>query len=127
MRRTELEMSQTELGQAIGVTFQQVQKYENGSNRISASRLGNIASTLQVPVSFFFEDLSDKREDLNTTSSPDFLELMTTSEGLSLAKLPVAATVPSSVPAGNGPVTPSVPVWALTLIAVGACTTGVRP
>ena len=48
-------LSQTELGESIGVTFQQVQKYEKGTNRIGASRLQQISQILQVPVSFFFE------------------------------------------------------------------------
>src|SRR5579884_3539019 len=55
MRRMMLGMSQEKLGDAIGLTFQQVQKYEKGSNRIGASRLQQIALILQVPVSFFFE------------------------------------------------------------------------
>ena len=55
MRRMMLGMSQTKLGDAIGLTFQQVQKYERGTNRIGASRLQHIAHILQVPVSFFFE------------------------------------------------------------------------
>ena len=50
-------MSQTELGKALGVTFQQVQKYENGKNRISAGRLKVLAETLEVPIPFFFEPL----------------------------------------------------------------------
>jgi transcriptional regulator with XRE-family HTH domain len=49
-------MSQTELGTKIGVTFQQVQKYENGVNRIGAGRLSRIAEVLEVPVTFFFPD-----------------------------------------------------------------------
>jgi transcriptional regulator with XRE-family HTH domain len=49
-------MSQTELGVKIGVTFQQVQKYENGVNRIGAGRLSRIAEVLEVPVTFFFPD-----------------------------------------------------------------------
>jgi transcriptional regulator with XRE-family HTH domain len=49
-------MSQTELGRRVGVTFQQVQKYEKGRNRVSASRLQRIADTLGVPVAFFFGD-----------------------------------------------------------------------
>ena len=57
LRRQALGMSQTELAQAIGLTFQQVQKYEQGKNRIGAGRLANIADVLKVPVSFFFEDL----------------------------------------------------------------------
>jgi transcriptional regulator with XRE-family HTH domain len=55
MRRMMLSMSQTKLGDALGLTFQQVQKYENGTNRIGASRLQHISQILQVPVAFFFE------------------------------------------------------------------------
>jgi transcriptional regulator with XRE-family HTH domain len=55
MRRKMLAMSQTKLGDALGLTFQQVQKYENGTNRIGASRLQQISHILQVPVAFFFE------------------------------------------------------------------------
>jgi transcriptional regulator with XRE-family HTH domain len=57
MRRLMLGMSQTALGDSLGVTFQQVQKYEKGTNRIGASRLQQIAGSLQVPVAFFFEEL----------------------------------------------------------------------
>ena len=53
LRRTLMGMSQTKLGNALGLTFQQVQKYENGSNRIGASRLYQIGQILGVPVSFF--------------------------------------------------------------------------
>lgn len=59
LRRTLLGMSQEQLGDALNITFQQVQKYERGSNRISASRLWDIAQILDVPVSFFFDDMSD--------------------------------------------------------------------
>src|SRR2546429_9554774 len=55
MRRMMLSMSQEKLGDALGLTFQQVQKYEKGTNRIGASRLQQISLILQVPVSFFFE------------------------------------------------------------------------
>src|ERR1700674_3906954 len=55
MRRMMLGMSQEKLGNALGLTFQQVQKYEKGANRIGASRLQQIAHILQVSVSFFFE------------------------------------------------------------------------
>jgi len=51
-------MSQTKLADALGVTFQQVQKYERGANRIGASRLLDIAHVLEVPISFFYEDVS---------------------------------------------------------------------
>ena len=56
-RRTLLGMNQTKLGSSIGLTFQQVQKYENGTNRISASRLYALSGTLDVPVEFFFDDM----------------------------------------------------------------------
>jgi len=58
-RRVGLRLSQTNLGQAIGVTFQQIQKYENGSNRIGASNLFKIANALGVEVAFFFEGMPD--------------------------------------------------------------------
>ncbi|CAO3446711.1 transcriptional regulator, Cro/CI family [Azospirillum argentinense] len=56
-RRTLMGLSQSDLGEAIGLTFQQVQKYERGANRIGASTLFRIAEVLDVPVSFFFDDL----------------------------------------------------------------------
>ncbi|QEX20048.1 MULTISPECIES: helix-turn-helix domain-containing protein [Hypericibacter] len=57
-RRTLLGMSQEKLGEAIGLTFQQVQKYERGANRVGSSRLFDLARVLDVPVSYFFEDMS---------------------------------------------------------------------
>jgi len=51
-------MSQEKLGEALGLTFQQVQKYERGANRVGASRLYQISRILDVPVSFFFEEMS---------------------------------------------------------------------
>ena len=59
MRRTLLGMTQTGLGDAIGLTFQQVQKYERGLNRIGSSRLYDLARVLDVPVSFFFDDMPE--------------------------------------------------------------------
>ncbi len=56
-RRTLLGMNQTDLGDALGLTFQQVQKYENGANRISASRLFALSRVLDVPVEYFFDDM----------------------------------------------------------------------
>ena len=56
-RRLVLQMTQTDLADALGVTFQQVQKYEKGSNRISASTLKQLAETLKVPFVYFFEGL----------------------------------------------------------------------
>jgi len=61
-RRVGLRISQTKLGDAIGVTFQQVQKYENGTNRIGASNLFKISKTLSVDVAFFFEGLGEDEE-----------------------------------------------------------------
>lgn len=55
LQRTLVKMSQEKLGEALGVTFQQVQKYEKGTNRIGASRMQQIAETLGVPISFFFD------------------------------------------------------------------------
>ncbi len=57
LRRTLLGMSQEKLGEAIGLTFQQVQKYERGANRIGSSRLYDLSRVLDVPVSFFFDDM----------------------------------------------------------------------
>jgi len=59
LRRTLLGMSQERLGEAIGLTFQQVQKYERGANRIGASRLWDLSRVLEVPVSYFFDDMHD--------------------------------------------------------------------
>jgi transcriptional regulator with XRE-family HTH domain len=60
MRRTLLGMSQEKLGDALALTFQQVQKYERGANRIGSSRLFEISRILDVPVSFFFEEMSSE-------------------------------------------------------------------
>jgi len=59
LRRTLLGMSQEKLGEAIGLTFQQVQKYERGANRIGASRLFDLSRVLDVPVAFFFDDMAE--------------------------------------------------------------------
>lgn len=59
LRRTLLGMSQERLGEALGLTFQQVQKYERGVNRVGASRLFDLARVLDVPISFFFDDMPE--------------------------------------------------------------------
>lgn len=59
LRRTLLGMSQEKLGEALGLTFQQVQKYERGVNRVGASRLFDLARVLDVPIGFFFDDMPD--------------------------------------------------------------------
>ncbi|WP_082476967.1 helix-turn-helix transcriptional regulator [Rhizobium sp. Leaf371] len=71
VRRKILEMSQTQLAESLGVTFQQVQKYEKGSNRIGASRLQNMAEILSVPISYFFGEsaLSSIGSDVKTELS----------------------------------------------------------
>lgn len=63
LRRTLLGMSQEKLGEAIGLTFQQVQKYERGTNRVGASRLFDLSGVLDVPVQFFFDDMSGEVAD----------------------------------------------------------------
>ncbi len=59
LRRTLMGMSQERLGEAIGLSFQQVQKYERGANRIGASRLWDLSRVLECPISFFFEEMGD--------------------------------------------------------------------
>jgi transcriptional regulator with XRE-family HTH domain len=90
MRRTMLKMSQRALGAAVGVSFQQVQNYESGKNRIVASRLQPISRTLQVPMAFFFEGATDAQgaTGLFDAASPSdsLTNFMATQEGLSLAK-----------------------------------------
>ena len=89
MRRKMLSMSQTKLADALGLTFQQVQKYEKGKNRIGASRLHQISHILQVPVSFFFED--PLRQSVTTTArqvhSPEYVsDFLATTDGLALTR-----------------------------------------
>jgi len=87
MRRRALGMSQSELGDTFSLTFQQVQKYERGSNRVSASKLYEIARALKVPVSYFFEGLSDPSDATAYDNPPDTTvhEFLTTNEGMELA------------------------------------------
>ncbi len=89
MRRIMLGMSQEKLGEALGLTFQQIQKYEKGTNRVGASRLQQISEVLQVPVSFLFEGgPSGARGDLSAESaSPAYIaDFLATSEGLALTR-----------------------------------------
>jgi transcriptional regulator with XRE-family HTH domain len=73
-RRMMLKMSQTALGGALGVTFQQVQKYEKGANRVGAGRLQAIAGVLQVPIEYFFEDAPTvTRPGRNKEATPDYV------------------------------------------------------
>src|SRR6204780_4757325 len=87
MRRMMLGMSQDKLGGALGLTFQQVQKYEKGTNRISASRLQQISAALKVSVSFFFEGLPEHDAEPSSTPSPSYVpEFLATSYRLTLVK-----------------------------------------
>lgn len=83
IRRLALDMSQQQLAAALGLSFQQVQKYERGTNRIGAGRLQQIADVLQVPASFFFEDFPKSGKKVVLPSHiPDFLA---NADGLALA------------------------------------------
>ena len=88
MRRLMLDMSQSDLGGALGVTFQQVQKYEKGTNRISASRLAQVSHVLQVPIPLFFDGLpSAKTNSKNYRDAPEpsyITKFLATADGLSL-------------------------------------------
>src|SRR5215470_7479707 len=75
LRRVQLGLSQTELGQKLGVTFQQIQKYENGANRVSCSRLYETANALDVPISFFFMDSAHAGLELAVAEQFDVPEL----------------------------------------------------
>lgn len=90
MRRMMLGMSQEKLGDALGLTFQQVQKYEKGTNRIGASRLQQISNILQVPVSFFFEgapDNSNAESGFSEAPSLSYVsDFLATSDGLALTR-----------------------------------------
>lgn len=83
LRRTLLGLSQEKLGEAVGITFQQLQKYERGSNRISASRLYNLSQVLGVPVSFFFDDMPPPSAD---SESAGFAPMTETDEFESMAR-----------------------------------------
>jgi transcriptional regulator with XRE-family HTH domain len=89
MRRMMLSMSQEKLGDALGLTFQQVQKYEKGTNRIGASRLQQMSNILQVPVAFFFDGAPDMPGSLRGKDAPSptyVAEFLATSDGLALTK-----------------------------------------
>jgi transcriptional regulator with XRE-family HTH domain len=89
LRRTMLGMSQEKLGESLGITFQQIQKYEKGTNRVGASRLQNISQILNVPVSFFFEDAPGDGGGTGpgmaeASSSNYVVDFLSSSEGLQL-------------------------------------------
>jgi transcriptional regulator with XRE-family HTH domain len=92
LRRMMLGMSQEKLGEQLGITFQQIQKYEKGTNRIGASRLQHIARVLTVPVAFFFEDAPPTPGDPSPGSMAEpertsyVVDFLSSSEGIQLNK-----------------------------------------
>lgn len=87
LRRTMNGMSQGKLGDSLGITFQQIQKYERGTNRVGASRLQNIAHVLNVPLSFFFENAPANDAnvmDANVFPRDDFQTFLSSPEGFRL-------------------------------------------
>ncbi len=87
MRRKMLGVSQEKLAEALGLTFQQVQKYERGSNRVSASKLYDIARFLSCPISYFFDGLADPTTtgDGEGETEQHVHDFLMTTEGLELA------------------------------------------
>lgn len=91
LRRTMLGLSQEKLGESLGITFQQIQKYEKGANRIGASRLQKLSEILKTPVSFFFEDAPGSTPNSEggfaDGESPNYVvDFLSSSEGLQLNK-----------------------------------------
>ncbi|MEM7289837.1 MAG: helix-turn-helix transcriptional regulator, partial [Pseudomonadota bacterium] len=89
-------LSQEKLGDSLGITFQQIQKYEKGSNRIGASRLQQIAEILQAPVSFFFVDAPGAQQaGFAEQDNPNYVvDFLSTSEGLQLNRAFLKITDP---------------------------------
>ena len=90
MRRRSLGLTQQQLAEQLGLTFQQVQKYERGANRVSASKLYEISRALQTPVSYFFEGLADRGStdaDEARGAEQSIRDFLLTSEGQELASL----------------------------------------
>jgi transcriptional regulator with XRE-family HTH domain len=86
MRRNTLKLSRITLGRAIGVTFQQIQKYEKGESRVGGERLQAIAVALKVPVNFFF-DAAPGSERIPTWVAPDFIDkFLADRRGIELAR-----------------------------------------
>ncbi|MFT8892351.1 MAG: helix-turn-helix transcriptional regulator [Acetobacter papayae] len=92
LRRTQLGLSQEKLGEALGITFQQIQKYERGANRVGASRLYHIASILDVPISFFFDDMGSGRQTFSHTPSHPAMEVADQRPPFNKAQQSVACT-----------------------------------
>lgn len=92
LRRNMLKFSQQKLGDALGITLQQIQKYENGKNRVSASKLQMIAEILQVKVDFFFSDAPKTSNRLSAEGraivevEKEYLTLLTSKQGVQLTQ-----------------------------------------
>jgi transcriptional regulator with XRE-family HTH domain len=86
MRRMMLNKSQTDLGRICGITFQQIQKYESGANRVSASRLQQFSKLLDVPVSFFFEGMASNAAKQKNAPEDLAQQLLSTKDGIELTK-----------------------------------------
>ncbi|MEO0917317.1 MAG: helix-turn-helix transcriptional regulator [Pseudomonadota bacterium] len=86
-RRWLVGMTQQQLAESVGIKFQQIQKYETGMNRVSASRLWDIAVVLSVPVSFFFEGLSEEQQSESVQAETDIpLDILKDKEALDLIR-----------------------------------------
>ncbi len=85
-RRWLVGMTQQQLAERVGIKFQQIQKYETGANRVSASRLWDIADALDVDVSFFFEGLKDGADDGEPTQSSIPADMMGDKEAMDLVR-----------------------------------------
>lgn len=94
LRRMMQGMSQEELADSLGLTFQQVQKYEKGTNRISASKLHSISQILNVPIPYFFEGLAEKRR--GPEPEPEIIEFLLSREGVQLNRAFMSITKPST-------------------------------
>ena len=84
LRRKTLKLSQEQLGEQLGITFQQVQKYERGTNRVGAGRLWEISKVLSVPVHYFYDGLPDG-VDGEHAEPPEIYEFINSSDGVALA------------------------------------------
>ena len=87
MRRKMLGLSQEKLGDKLGITFQQIQKYEKGTNRVGASRLQAMANAMEVPVSYFFPDATEAAQGgMQEERAAFMMDFMSTAEGLELSR-----------------------------------------
>ena len=88
MRRKMLGFSQEKLGEKLGITFQQIQKYEKGTNRVGASRLQAMAHAMEVPVSYFFPDSASAGQGagMEEEGAAFMMDFMSTAEGLDLSR-----------------------------------------